>query len=362
MSAVLATLRRRLSPARFLIGNGMPYHGRRGWNLALVLLIVATGAWATAESPDFLTFHYLFDAVEGAAVSALLALGLTVVVIIGEIDISLTSNLALCTVAAGMLGQAGAPAALIVIASLLVGGALGFINGALVGYLGLPSLAVTLGALGAYQALAFIIGGHAGFTAFPPAISALGFGAVGAVPVSLIVFLAVAAAVSVVLNLTTIGRTFYAIGRNPEATRRTGISVPFGRTIAFVVAGLVAGLAALVFVGFYGSGGGDSAAGTILTVVTIVALGGVDIYGGSGQISGVVLAALLLLTIQSGMALLNLSTTVQTIVIGALLVLSLAASEIMGGGAWRRGLARSLARLRPASGGPEGGASPGGGD
>jgi rhamnose transport system permease protein len=340
----------------------MPYHGRRGWNLALVLLIVATGAWATAESPDFLTFHYLFDAVEGAAVSALLALGLTVVVIIGEIDISLTSNLALCTVAAGMLGQAGAPAALIVIASLLVGGALGFINGALVGYLGLPSLAVTLGALGAYQALAFIIGGHAGFTAFPPAISALGFGAVGAVPVSLIVFLAVAAAVSVVLNLTTIGRTFYAIGRNPEATRRTGISVPFGRTIAFVVAGLVAGLAALVFVGFYGSGGGDSAAGTILTVVTIVALGGVDIYGGSGQISGVVLAALLLLTIQSGMALLNLSTTVQTIVIGALLVLSLAASEIMGGGAWRRGLARSLARLRPASGGPEGGASPGGGE
>ncbi len=68
MSAVLATLRRRRTPARFLNGNGMPDHGRRGWNLALVLLIVATGAWATAESPDFLTFHYLFDVVEGAAV------------------------------------------------------------------------------------------------------------------------------------------------------------------------------------------------------------------------------------------------------------------------------------------------------
>jgi rhamnose transport system permease protein len=346
MSAFFETLRSRLSPARFLLGAGMPYQGRRGWNLALVLLILATGAWATWASPRFLSFQYLFNAVEAAAVSALLALGLTVVVIVGEIDISLTSNLALCTVAAGMLAQAGAPVPLIVVASLLAGAGLGLLNGVMVGYLGLPSLAVTLGTLGAYQALAFIVGGHAGFTEFPPAIFALGFGTVAAVPVSLIVFLGVAAVVSAILNLTTLGRTFYAIGRNPETTRRTGISVPFGKTMAFVVAGLVAGLAALVFVGFYGSGGGESAAGTILTVVTIVALGGVDIYGGSGQTSGVVLSALLLLVIQSGMALINLSTTVQTIVIGALLILSLAASEIMDGRSWSRGLAKRLRGLR----------------
>jgi rhamnose transport system permease protein len=353
MSAVGETLRSRLSPARFLIGRGMPYHGRRGWNLALVLLTLAAGAWASSASPEFLTFRYLFNSVEGAAVSALLALGLTVVVIIGEIDISLTSNLALCTVTAGMLAQAGAPVPLIVLASLLVGAGLGLFNGVLVGYLGLPSLAVTLGTLGAYQALAFIVGGHAGFTEFPPAIFALGFGTVGAVPVSLIVFLGVAAAVSVILNLTTLGRTFYAIGRNPEATRRTGISLPLGKTIAFVVAGLIAGLAALVFVGFYGSGGGDSGAGTILTVVTIVALGGVDIYGGSGQTSGIVLSALLLLVIQSGMALINLSTSIQTIVIGALLILSLAASGLMDRGVWSRGLARQLRQLRPGPGGPD---------
>ena len=346
MSAFVETLRSRLSPSRLLGGSRMPYHGRRGWNTALVLLILAAGAWASTASPRFLTFQYLFNAAEGAAVSALLALGLTVVVIIGEIDISLTSNLALCTVAAGLLAQAGAPVPLIVLASLLTGAGLGLFNGALVGCLGLPSLAVTLGTLGAYQALAFIVGGHSGFTEFPPAIFALGFGAVGDVPVSLIVFLAVAAAVSVILNLTTLGRTFYAIGRNPEATRRTGISAPLGKALAFVVAGAVAGLAALVFVGFYGSGGGDSGAGTILTVVTIVALGGVDIYGGSGQTSGVVLSAILLLVIQSGMALINLSTTIQTIVIGALLILSLAASGLMDGEPWSGGLARRLRRLR----------------
>ncbi|HXZ17146.1 MAG TPA: ABC transporter permease, partial [Roseiarcus sp.] len=223
---------------------------------------------------------------------------------------------------------------------------LGLFNGVLVGYLGMPSLAVTLGTLGAYQALAFIVGGHAGFTEFPPAIFALGFGTVGAVPISLIVFLGVAVVVSAILNLTTLGRTFYAIGRNPEATHRTGISVPLGKTLAFVIAGGIAGLAALIFVGFYGSGGGDSGAGTILTVVTIVALGGVDIYGGSGQVSGVVLSAMLLLVIQSGMALINLSTTIQTIVIGALLILSLAASEIMDGRSWSRGLARGVRNLR----------------
>jgi len=349
MRPFVESILRRLSPARFLIGTGMPYQGRRGWNLALLILILATGAWASSASPDFLTSQYLFNAVEGAAVSALLALGLTVVVIIGEIDISLTSNLALCTVAAGEAAQVGAPVPFIVMASLLVGAGLGSFNGVLVGYLGLPSLAVTLGTLGAYQALAFIIGGHAGFTAFPAAILALGFGAVGGIPVSLIVFLGVAGAISVILNLTTLGRTFYAIGRNPEATRRTGISVPLGKTIAFLVAGLVAGVAALLFVGFYGSGGGDSGAGTILTVVTIVALGGVDIYGGSGQASGVVLSALLLLVIQSGMALINVSTTIQTIVIGVLLILSLAASRIMDEGSLSKGLVRPLRRLRRGS-------------
>lgn len=346
MSVPQFTPRPRLSPSRLVLGSRKPYLGRRGWNLILVVLILLVGAWATWASPNFLTANQLSNAAEGTAVSALLALGLTLVVLVGEIDISLTSNLACCTVVTGLLAQAGVSSAIIIVMSLLTGALLGLFNGAMVGFLGLPSLAVTLGTMGAYQGLAFIVGGDTGFTQFPSAVFQLGFGTVGKVPVSLIVFVGVALAVSAILNLTTLGRSFYAIGRSAEATRRTGISVPTGVTLAFTMSGLIAGLAALVFVGFYGSGGGDSASGTILTVVTAVALGGVDIYGGSGQLSGVVLAVALLLVIQSGMAVINLSTTVQTIVIGSLLILSLAVSRAMGGGAWRSRLLARVSQLR----------------
>jgi rhamnose transport system permease protein len=318
------------------------YLGLPGWNLGLLALIVLVFIWGSVTSSDFLDTSQLLAAGQAQATTALLALGLCLVVIVGEIDISLTSNLALCTVVAGILAEHGGSVVVIVLATLATGVALGAVNGVLVAAAGMPSLAVTLGTMGAFQGAAFLIGGNTGYTKFPPAISDIGNGYVGEVPIALIVVAGLAVLFSLLLGLTGLGRAWYAIGRASEVVRRSGWSVVGPKLVAFLLACFSAGVAALVFVGYYGSGGGDSASGTILLVVTAVALGGLDIYGGSGRITGVVLALVLLAALQDAMGLINVSTTIQTIVIGALLIVSLAVSNALGGGHWLRRLRTSL--------------------
>lgn len=301
----------------------LPYRGSRGWNVGLVLLIVLVSLWATVTSPLFLNFGSIMQGISAVAVSGILALGLTPVVITGEIDISLTSNLGFCTVVTGMLASAHAPATLIFLATLLSGLVLGAVNGLLVAALGLPSLAVTLGTMGAYEGLGFIIGGNSGFSSFPSSVTYLGAAAIGQIPVAVIVLAALAVVLGVVLRGTAFGRLLYGVGRSAQALRYSGIRVGGIKLAAFAVGGLSAGIGALVFVGYYGSGGADSASGTILTVVTLVALGGIDIYGGSGSALGVGLAVLLIGVLEDGMGLVNVSTTVQTIAIGCILVLTI---------------------------------------
>jgi rhamnose transport system permease protein len=305
-----------------------PYLGRPGWNAGLVVLIVAVGTWATWTAPGFFDVNQLLGAAQAQMVSGLLALGLTLVVLVGEIDISLTSNLALTTVVLGMLGDAGQSAPVLIVAALVTGVVLGVINGVLVAVWEMPSLAVTLGTLGAYQGAAFLLGGNKSYVKFPSTVSDIGVSLVAGIPVSLLLFVALALALAALLGWTTLGRSMYAVGRAPAVVRRNGVSVAGTKVAAFAIGGLSAGLAALVFVGYYGSGGGSSASGTILSVVTAVALGGINIYGGSGRISGVVLAWMLLTAIQNAMALLNVATTTQTIVIGSLLILAMAVGQL----------------------------------
>lgn len=319
---------------RFLPGGRAqrPYLGLPGWNTGLVALILITGVWASVSSPNFLDTFQLLAAGQAIVVTAILALGLAMVVIVGEIDISLTSNLALCTVFAGAAAQAGVPGVLVIVIALLSGIALGVLNGILVAVSGLPALAVTLGTLGAYQGAAYLIGGGNGYTTFPSAVTSIGTNHVGDVPISLIVFLVVAVVFAAVLSITGLGRSMYVVGRSPEVVRRNGSSVVGAKLFAFGLGGLTAGVGALVFVGYYGSGSGSSASNSILLVVTAVALGGLDIYGGTGRISSVVLSLILIGALQDGMGLLNVDTTLQTIVIGLLLIVSLSVSRLLSGG------------------------------
>jgi rhamnose transport system permease protein len=297
---------------------------RYGWEAMLVVLIIAAGAWATSLSPYYLQVDQLLSSSQQFFIFGIMALGLVPIVVQGEIDISLTSTLAVGTVTLGQLAHAGVPAVLGIVIALLVCAVLGSVNGILVAYAKLPSLAVTLGTLGAYSGVAYIIGGNTGITGFPDSYTLLGASYAGPVPMGLILFVLLAVVMAVALGAGSFGRYSYAIGNNVEASRMAGVRVPLAKLGSYVIAAVFAGIGSLLWVGQYASARGDNGDGQILFVLTAVVLGGVSIKGGSGTVVGVVLSVLLLGTLANGMGLANFPGTTQTLVLGALLVGSLA--------------------------------------
>jgi len=290
------------------------------WELLLVGLIVVAFIWSSTLSPYFLDPVNLLNSGAYFVLFSLMAFGLFPIVVQGEIDISLASTLAVSAVVLGKLSVAGVPLALGLPIALALCAVLGAVNGLLVAAAGLPSLAVTLGTLGAYRGIAYILAGDQGVVGITPEYTALGSTWVGIVPVSLLLVLAAAAVFTVLMRSTTFGRNSYAIGSSPAASRMAGVPVVRTRVVAYMIGGVMAGLAGLVWVAQYQSARGDNADGAILFVLTAVVLGGVSIKGGSGRAVGVLLAIVLLGTIQTGMKLANVPGTSQTLVIGALLV------------------------------------------
>lgn len=291
------------------------------WELTLVVLTLAAAGWSATLSPYYLSVDQILTSTRHFVYPGILAIGLAVVVILGEIDISLASTLAFGAVLLSKFSAAGAPIWLAVPAVVAACAALGSLNGFLVARLNLPSLAVTLGTMGAFRGLAFIMGSETGYTSFDDSYLYVGSESLfGSLPVSFLLFCIVALAVGVLIRRTVFGRRCYAVGLNKEASWAAGVDVARLKIEAFALAGGLAGLAALVWIGQYGSARGDNADGAILFVVTAVVLGGVDINGGRGGILGVVLALLLLGTMRNGMGLANIAGPTQTIVLGALLI------------------------------------------
>jgi rhamnose transport system permease protein len=317
------------------------------WETVLVLLVIAVGLWCRSLSPLFLTKLNLLDLATPYIFVGLMALGLTFVVIAAEIDISVASILAVSVVVIGQIYEAGTSIWFAATVGLLVATALGLFNGLLVAVLGLPSLAVTLGTLAAYRGLAFLIHSGEGVATFPTGFTNIGIGYVWGqqVPIALLVFLGTAVALGFLLHATRFGRYVYAVGSNREAARYSGIPVTRVRMAVFGISGFMAGVAGLVYIGFFGSSRADAADGSLLDVVTAVVLGGVDIFGGSGSIVGVVLAVVLIAELRNGMQLDNIGGDTQNIVIGCLLL-----GAILAGNGIRAlqasGLRQRIARAR----------------
>ena len=270
------------------------------WELTLIVLTAAAAAWSAVLSPYYLSLDQIALSTRQFVFPGILALGLAVVVILGEIDISLASTLAFGAVIFSKLSALGVPIWFAVPIVIALCTALGALNGLLVARLNLPSLAVTLGTMGAYRGLAFIIGSETGYTAFDATYTFVGSKKLwGALPVSFLVFLLVALAIGFLMHSTVFGRRCYAVGNNKEAAWIAGIGVANLKTQAFALAGGLAGVASLVWIGQYGSARGDNAEGSILFVVTAVVLGGIDINGGRGSILGAVLALVLLGTLRT---------------------------------------------------------------
>lgn len=297
--------------------------------LLLVVLIVLAAMWSSTLSPYFLNAVNLLNSAQFFVIFALMAFGLFPIVVQGEIDISLASTLAVGAVLLAKMSVAGVPLLVGLAITLVATAALGALNGVLVAYFGLPSLAVTLGTLGAYRGIAYLIAGDAGVTGITPDYLLLGSSWVGIVPSSVILALVVAAGFWVLMGRTPFGRYSYAIGASPGAARMAAVPVRRIRVGAYALAGAMAGLAGLAWVSQYQSARGDNADGAILFVLTAVVLGGVSIKGGSGKAEGVLLATILLGTIQTGMQLANVPGTSQRLVVGALLIASIGAPRVV---------------------------------
>ncbi len=304
------------------------------WETLLVAGIVGVGVWSWTLSPFFLTRGNLLDLVTPYVFVGLMALGLTFVVIAGEIDISVASTLAVSVVCFAQIFSAGVNVWLASVAGLAVATALGLANGLLVGILNLPSLAITLGTLAAYQGLAYVILGGEGVASFPTSYTNVGGGYIAGnqLPVALLILLGLALLLGLLLHVTRFGRYLFIIGSNREAARFSGIPVTRMRVMVFALSGLMAGVAGVVYVGYFGSARADAATGSLLDVVTAVVLGGVDIFGGAGSMLGVLLALGLVAELRNGMQLANIGGPTQDIVIGVLLLAAIVAGNLLRAG------------------------------
>lgn len=300
------------------------------WESLLAMLLVLLFAIGGTVLPHFLDPYNLLDGTSNFSEKALIALPMALLIICREIDISVAGTLALCSVAMGLAMNAGFPPETLLLVALATGTACGWLNGFLVTRFALPSIVVTIGTVSLYRGLASVVLGDKAFTGYPQSMAEWGQGYFfGMVPREFVVLLVFAALFAVVLHMTSWGRRIYAIGNNQEAARFSGIAVDRYRLVLFMLTGAVAGLAAFLLTGRIGSTRPNIATGWELEIITMVILGGVSISGGAGTIGGVLLAVLTMGTVTYGMALANVPGIYMTIVIGVLLLVTIALPRLL---------------------------------
>ncbi|SFP79132.1 rhamnose transport system permease protein [Geodermatophilus dictyosporus] len=304
--------------------------------LFLVVAAFSVEGFASTRNAGFL----LLDVV----VIALIALPLTLIVVTGEIDLSVASTVGLCSAVMGQLWVAGLPLEAIVPLVLVLGGVLGAVNGFLVTRLGLPSLAVTIGTLALYRGLAFVVLGDQAVADFPRAWTTWAISSIGStgIPTVVVPLLVLVVLTGVVLHATPVGRALYAMGNSEDAARFSGIDVARTKLWLFVVTGVVSALGGVYWTLRYGSARADNATGLELQVIAAILLGGVSIFGGSGGLLGVIAGALLLGSVRNALQLVNVPSDVLNIVTGVLLITAVVAPQVAARVKGRR-------RRRPAS-------------
>jgi len=298
---------------------------------AVIALLVAVVLYSMANVRGFdgpLTLTYLLL---DTAPILLIALPMTLVIVTGEIDLSVASVVGLSSVLVGVLYEAGISIPVAAFIALLVGAACGAFNGFLVAYVGLPSLAVTIGTLALFRGLAVGLLGTKAVTDFPERWTDLATATIGdgSVPVIVVPFLILAVLFTWLLHFSSFGRGVYDVGLNAEAAHFTGVRVERTKFLLFLLSGAVSAFAGIYWTLRFGSARGDNATGLELQVIAAVLLGGVSIFGGRGRIHGVIAGVLLIGVIASALRLEGVTVNVINIIIGLLLVASVISPSVL---------------------------------
>jgi rhamnose transport system permease protein len=298
---------------------------------AVILLTVVVIAYSIVNVPNFdgpLTLKFLMQDI---APILLVALPMTLVIITGEIDLSVASVMGLSSVLLGMLHEGGMPIPAAALVALLVGVVCGALNGFLVAYVGLPSLAVTIGTLALYRGIAVGLLGTKAVTEFTEKWSDLATDTIGdsSWPLVTIPIAVLALVFVVLLHFTSFGRGIYDTGLNGEAAHFTGVDVARTKFILFILSGVVSAFAGIYFTLRFGTARGDNATGYELQVIAAVLLGGVSIFGGRGRLHGVLAGVVLIGVISSALRLEGITVNVTNIIIGLLLVASVISTSVL---------------------------------
>jgi len=309
--------------------------------IALTVIVIVVAALVVPYFPQSLT---MFNLLRDTMPSLMIALPMTMVMITGDIDISVGSMLGLSCSFLGLLYSHGVPIALAIALTIVIGAVGGLLNGILVTGIGLPALAVTLGTMALFRGVAVGLLGTSTITSFPKAwtdfAKARLFGT--PIPLTMVVWLVLLIVFVYLLHFTSFGRGVYAIGLNKEAAQFSGVNVALTRAILFILAGAVSAMGGVYYTLRYSTARGDVGSGLELQVIAAIVLGGVSVFGGRGAMHGSVAGVVLIGVMTSALTLLNVTADVVKIITGVLLILSVVVGALLAWFGNRRTTARAV--------------------
>ncbi|CAM3502365.1 ABC transporter permease [Agrobacterium radiobacter] len=295
------------------------------WEVLLLGVAILIFIANSLASPYFLNAWNLSDATFNFTEKAIIAFAMALLIIAGEIDLSVAAIIALASTAMGAAVQMGIGTPGLVAIGIGTGLLCGAFNGFLVAGLKLPSIVVTIGTMSLFRGISYIVLGDQAYGKYPADFAYFGQGyVISVISFEFVLFIVMAILFAILLHATNFGRQVYVIGNNPFAARFSGIPVERVKFILFLLTGLMSGIAAVCLTSRLGSTRPSIAQGWELEVVTMVVLGGVSILGGSGTIAGVVIAAFVMGLVTFGLGLLNVPGIVMSIFVGLLLIITIA--------------------------------------
>ncbi len=300
--------------------------------LALLLAILVVGAIFTFASPYFLTVNNLVQTMRAGLELAIVSAGMTLVIIMGGIDVSVGGILAVAAIIIGKAYQAGLPSFAVAPLGLAAGALLGAVNGIVTAKLKVPPIIATLGSMYIFSAIMFLVIGGAWIAGLPGTLSPLVNGKLGFVPASAIVIAAVYIFAWVLLRKLPYGKHLYAIGCNEQAARLAGIDVDRTKIMTYALLGLLAGLAALLYVARLRNVEINIGTTIALEAIAATILGGTNIRGGVGSLLGTLLGVVFIRIMQNGLVLTGISSLWEAVIIGSLLIIVLTADAVRNRG------------------------------
>lgn len=306
----------------------------REFNVLIALVVV--GALISLYTPYFLTTNNLMGVFRAFSLTAIMSIGMVMVIITGGIDLSVGSAMGLASLVTALCFSMGYPTELCIAAGLGVGLIFGLCNGLLITFIGLPPFIATLGTLSIGRGLMYMITRGVPVTPeTPEAFAILGQGYLGPVPVPVIIMVVLMLVFAVIMRHTRFGRHVYATGGNEHAARLSGVKVDRIKLSVYVLSSTIAALAGVIGFSRYLSAEPASGFGSELDVIAAAAIGGASLAGGAGSVTGAVIGAALVGVIANGVVLLNINTYAQQAITGGVILIAVSLdvlrSRIMGG-------------------------------